>query len=72
MCKGTLKDKLTNYIADLGNCIIIIKGVPSQECTQCAEVSYSNEVASQLEKIVNASKSLMTEIAVVRYSDKVA
>lgn len=68
MCKGTTEDRLTNFIADLGNCIIIVKGVPSQVCTQCGEVSYSNEVAEQLQKIVNATKNAMTEIAVVNYS----
>ena len=50
MCKGNLEDKLTNFIADLGNCIIIVKDVPSQVCSQCGEVSYSNDVALQLEK----------------------
>ena len=68
MCKGKTEDKLTNFIADLGSCIIIVKGVPSQVCTQCGEVSYSNEVAEQLQKIVNATKNAMTEIAVVHYS----
>ena len=53
MCKGSLEDKSTNFIADMGNCIIIVKDVPSQVCTQCGEVSYSNEVTEQLEKIVN-------------------
>ena len=69
MCKGNLEDKLTNYIADLGNCIIIVKDVPSQVCSQCGEVSYSNDVALQLEKIINKTKSTLTEIAVVRYSN---
>lgn len=69
MCKGNLEDKLTNFIADLGNCIIIVKDVPSQVCSQCGEVSYSNDVALQLEKIINKTKSTLTEIAVVRYSD---
>mgnify|MGYP000359921477 CR=1 FL=1 len=68
MCKGTTEDRLTNFIADLGNCIIIVKGVPSQVCTQCGEVSYSNDVAEQLQKIVNATKNAMTEIAVVNYT----
>ena len=72
MCKGTLENKLTNFISDMGNCIIIVKDVPSQVCTQCGEVSYSNEVAEQLEKIVDKMKNAMTEIAVVHYSDKVA
>lgn len=69
MCKGNLEDKLTNFIADLGNCIIIVKDVPSQVCSQCGEVSYSNDVALQLEKIINETKNTLTEITVVRYSD---
>lgn len=72
MCKGELEDKLTNYIVDLGSCIIIVKDVPSQVCSQCGEVSYSNEVAEHFEKIVNKMKDAMMEIAVVHYSDKVA
>ena len=68
MCKGNLVDKKTNFIADLGDCIIIVKDVPSQVCSQCGEVSYSHEVALQLEKIVNQLKSTMTEIAVVHYN----
>lgn len=72
MCKGSLEEKSTNFIADMGTCIIIVKDVPSQVCTQCGEVSYSNEVTEQLERIVNKMKDAMTEIAVVHYSDKVA
>ena len=43
MCKGELEDKLTNFMLDLGTCIIIVKNVPSQVCTQCGEVSYSDD-----------------------------
>ncbi len=69
MCKGNLVDKKTNFIADLEDCIIIVKGVPSQVCSQCGEVSYSHEVAAQLEKIISRMKNTMTEIAVVQYSN---
>ena len=48
-CKGDLINKNTNFIADLGDCIIIVKDVPSQVCSQCGEVSYSHEVAKRLE-----------------------
>ena len=41
----------------------------SDECNQCGEFSYRNDVALQLEKIINKTKSTLTEIAVVRYSD---
>ena len=72
MCKGILEDKKTTFMVELDNCIIIIKNVPSQVCKQCGEVSYSNEVAKQLEKLVNAVRNSITEITVINYSEKVA
>ncbi|MCL1859269.1 MAG: type II toxin-antitoxin system MqsA family antitoxin [Oscillospiraceae bacterium] len=58
-------------MVDLGNCIVIVKNVPSQVCVQCGETSYTNDVARRLEKIVNDMRKAITEIAVVNYSDKV-
>lgn len=72
MCKGTVEEKKTTFMVDLGNCIVIVKNVPSHVCTQCGEVSYSDDVAERLEKIVNSMKEAITEIAVVNYSDRVA
>ena len=72
MCKSQYEDKATTFMVDLGNCIIIVKNVPSQVCNQCGEISYSNKIAKQLEKIVDSMRTSITEIAVVNYSDKVA
>lgn len=72
MCKGKLENKQTTFMVDLGNCIVIVKNVPSQVCSQCGEVSYSDQVAKQLEKIVNVMRTSITEIAVINFSDKVA
>ena len=58
MCKGDLENKNTTFMVELDNCIIIIKNVPSQVCKQCGEVSYSNEVAKQLEKLLIIQKKL--------------
>lgn len=71
VCIGHLEDRPTTFMVDVESCIIIVKNVPSQVCKQCGEVSYNNEVAAQLEKIVNAMRTALTEIAVVNYSDKV-
>ena len=71
-CKGDLIDKKTNFIADLGYCIIIVKDVPSQVCSQCGEVSYSHEVAKRLEEIVAQMKNVMTEVAIVHYNSTAA
>ena len=54
-------------MVDLGNCIVIVKNVPSQVCTQCGEVSYSDEVAARLEQIISQVKNSLTEIAVINY-----
>jgi len=67
MCKGHMENKLTTFMVDVGNCIIIVRNVPSQVCTQCGEVSYTDEVAEQLERIVSTLRDSMTEIAVVNY-----
>ena len=72
LCKGKLENKFTTFMVELDNCIIIIKNVPSQVCKQCGEVSYSNEVAKQLEKLINTVKNTITEITVINYTEKVA
>lgn len=72
MCKGKLEEKNTTFMVELDNCIIIIKNVPSLVCEQCGEVSYSNEVSKQLEKLVNAVRNSIIEITIINYSEKVA
>ncbi len=72
-CKGETKETTTKFIVDLGRCVVIVKNVPARVCRQCGEASYSNEVAQQLEKIVEAVKhSIMSEVAIVEYSRDVA
>lgn len=71
MCKycknNTIIDSTTTHVVNYKNCIIVIKNVPCLECTQCGEKYYTDEVAEHLEDIVNMSKNLMQEIAVIDY-----
>ena len=67
MCKGEIISSTTTFMVDLGNCIIIVKNVPCSQCSQCGEISYSNEVAKRLEKIVDTLKNIVTEISVIDY-----
>lgn len=46
--------------------------MPSQVCKQCGEISYSNEVAKQLEKLVNSVRNAITEFIVINYAEKAA
>lgn len=66
-CKTTTPS-FTTHVVNYKNCLIIIKNVPCEECEQCGEKYYSNEVAKQLENLVNIAKQLMQEIAIIDYS----
>ena len=68
-CKGnTVKAGLTVHVVNYKGCIIIIKNVPCEECVQCGEKYYTDEVAERLEQIVNTAKKLMQEIAIMDYT----
>ena len=67
-CKGTdLIPTITTHVVNYKNCIIVIKNVPCEECAQCGEKYYTDEVAEELEKIVDSAKKLMQEVAVIDY-----
>ncbi len=68
-CKGEIEDRRTNFVSDFEDCIVIVKNVPSQVCKQCGEVSYSYEVAQQLEKIVDAVRNVVSDVAIVEYKE---
>ena len=67
-----MEKQLTNYIADLDNCIIIIKNVPSLVCTQCGEKYYDNNTMKKIESILYSLENIITEVAVVNYDNNVA
>jgi len=71
-CKGNLEVKNVNYMVDLEETIIIIKGVPAKVCTQCGEQYFDDETAENIEKIVDQLKQLSTEVTIVNYKENVA
>ncbi len=54
-----IKNSFTTHVVNYSNSVIIIKNVPCEECEQCGEIFYTDEVAEQLEKLVEAAKSLL-------------
>lgn len=72
MCKSELIEKKVNYMVDLENTIIIIKGVPAKVCSQCKEQYFDDETSKNIENIVNKLKDLSTEITITNYKENVA
>lgn len=68
-CKGnSTKEATTTHVVTYGDSVIIIKNVPCEECDQCGEKFYTDEVADHLESMVNTAKKALQEIAVIDYS----
>ena len=66
-CKTT-RPAFTTYVADCRGNVIIVKNVPCEECEQCGEKYFSNEVALRLEAIVNSVKAAMLDTTIVEYT----
>ncbi len=71
-CKGPMENGFTTYTADLGTCVVIIRNVPCHRCAQCGEVSFSLDVGERLEQITEALKDSVTEVAIIKYTDRAA
>ena len=68
-CKcDTVKESTTTHVVNYKGCVIVVKNVPCEECEQCGEKFYTDEVAERLERMVDAAKKLMQEISVIDYS----
>lgn len=71
-CNEELIEKKVNYMVDLENTIIIIKGVPAKVCIQCGEQYFDDQTSENIEKIVNKLKDLSTEVTIINYNENVA
>ena len=72
-CKGEMERTTTKFILDLGNCVVIVKHVPAMVCKQCGEKTFDSDTMDRLEEIVDSVKrSLVQEVAIIEYSNKVA
>ena len=66
-CKGDMVPDFTTHVAELENCIVIIKHVPCLKCSQCGELVYTGTTLQKIEQILDKCKADMTEVAIVEY-----
>lgn len=68
-CKcDTVSPSITTHVVNYKGTVIVIKNVPCEECDQCGEKYYTDEVAEKIERLVNLAKQMMQEIAVLDYA----
>lgn len=63
----TMREGTTTHVVNNKNCVIVIKSVPCEECEQCGEKYFSDQVAEQLEILVEAAQKLIQEVAIIDY-----
>ena len=69
LCKcNTVKQSTTTHVVNYKGSIIVIKNVPCEECEQCGEIFYTDEVGEKLEQIVDEAKTMLQEISVMDYT----
>lgn len=69
LCKcTTTKKSTTTHVVNYKGSVIVIKNVPCEECEQCGEIFYADEVMERLEKKVKEAKKLLQEISVIDYT----
>ena len=71
-CQGNIIETTRTHVVDLKKCIVIVRNVPCLECTQCGEAYYVDEVQQRLDEIIQAVSGMMTEIAVIDYTNSAA
>lgn len=67
-CKGDMVEATTTHVAEVGECVIVIRHVPCHKCKQCGEVVYTGSVVERLEQITEQLEKTLTEVAIVNYS----
>ena len=66
-CKTTVPG-VTTHVVTLENSVIIVKNVPCEECEQCGEKYFSDEVMQQLDRIIDKAQVLASEIFITDYT----
>jgi YgiT-type zinc finger domain-containing protein len=68
-CRNSITvESTTTHVVNVQNYTIIVKNVPCLECEQCGKKYYTDEVAEQLENIINMPELLIQELAILDYS----
>lgn len=68
LCKcNTVRQSTTTHVVNYKGSIIVIKNVPCEECEQCGEIFYTDDVAQRPEELMEQAKQMLQEISVIDY-----
>ena len=56
-CKGTLQEGTTEFIARIGDAVIVIRDVPAYICDRCGEAYYTVETSRKIDAVMADARS---------------
>jgi len=68
LCSGEKKLSTVTFTVDLGTTLVIVRNTPATVCSLCGEEWISDDVAENLEAIVEEAKKKKRMIEVVDFS----
>lgn len=67
LCGGHKKEGQTTFSVDFGDGVVVVRNVPATVCSLCGNEWISDQVASQLETIVEDAKKKHLLVEVTTY-----
>jgi YgiT-type zinc finger domain-containing protein len=67
LCGGLKKPGATTFTADMGDTLVVIRNVPATLCSLCGNEWLSDEVAANIESIVEEAKNIHRQVEVTQY-----
>ena len=67
LCGGHKKQGTTTFTADMGYTLVVVRNVPATLCSLCGNAWLSDEVASNIEIIVEEAKKNHRQMEVTQY-----
>jgi YgiT-type zinc finger domain-containing protein len=68
LCGGTKQPGTTTFTAELGFGVVVIRRVPATVCVQCGTDWIADDVASQLETLVDDARRKRLQVEVVAFT----
>lgn len=67
LCGGLKKQGTTTFTVDMKDTLVVIRKVPATLCSLCGNEWLSDEVAANVESIVEEAKNIHRQVEVTQY-----
>ena len=67
LCGGLKKQGTTTFTVDIKDTLVVIRSVPATLCSLCGNEWLSDEVAANVESIVEEAKNIHRQVEVTQY-----